>query len=102
MRSFRIVVVRDAQTVRRAANRRALLTIWDVTNLQVTEGAKAGAIEEGQRFLVSLTLTYNSQKSLTHLSDNKPDAVPTEELDGYPGRVSSVFNNDTTIPNFKD
>lgn len=63
MRSFRIVVVRDAQTVRRSANRRALLTIWDVTNLQVTEGAKPGAIEEGQRFLVSSLLTYNSKNA---------------------------------------
>lgn len=63
MRSFRIVVVRDAQTVRRSPNRRALLTIWDVTNLQVTEGGKPGAIEEGQRFLVSSLLTYNSKNA---------------------------------------
>ncbi|KAH8110699.1 hypothetical protein DFH11DRAFT_1802190 [Phellopilus nigrolimitatus] len=53
VRNFRVVVVRDARVSRRPANRLAQLTIWDVLGLCVSEGGKAGAIEIGQRFLMT-------------------------------------------------
>ncbi|EJC98658.1 uncharacterized protein FOMMEDRAFT_128955 [Fomitiporia mediterranea MF3/22] len=53
VRNFRIVQVRDARTARRPANRIAHLCIWDVLSLCVAEGGKAGAIESGQRFLMT-------------------------------------------------
>ncbi|KAL5533656.1 hypothetical protein ACEPAG_116 [Sanghuangporus baumii] len=53
VRNFRIVQVRDARTLRRPANRIAHLCIWDVLSLCVSEGGKAGAIEPGQRFLMT-------------------------------------------------
>ncbi|KAL5536048.1 hypothetical protein ACEPAF_4152 [Sanghuangporus sanghuang] len=53
VRNFRIVQVRDARTLRRPANRIAHLCIWDVLSLCVSEGGKAGAIELGQRFLMT-------------------------------------------------
>ena len=61
MRNFRIVIVRDAQTIRRPANRRAELTIWDVLGLVISEGAQPGAIEEGQRFRVRSVFVGSSE-----------------------------------------
>ena len=52
VRSFRILVVQDARTIRRPANRTALLTVWNVLQLTLTEGSLAGSFECGQRFLV--------------------------------------------------
>jgi hypothetical protein len=52
VRSFRILVVQDARTIRRPANRTALLTVWNVLQLNLAEGSSAGSFECGQRFLV--------------------------------------------------
>ena len=53
VRNFRIVAVRDAHTERKPANRLCHLTIWDVLSLCVSEGARPGALEVGQRFVVT-------------------------------------------------
>ena len=53
MLNFRIVIARDATPSHRAGKRRAVLTIWDILSLAVSEGGPAGKIEVGQRFLVS-------------------------------------------------
>ena len=52
VRNFRVIIVEDACTRRRPANRKAQLTVWDVLNLPFSEGADAGTFEIGQRFLV--------------------------------------------------
>ncbi|KAF8808104.1 hypothetical protein BYT27DRAFT_7338672 [Phlegmacium glaucopus] len=53
VRSFRILVVQDARTIRRPANRTALLTVWNVLQLSLAEGSSAGSFEFGQRFLIT-------------------------------------------------
>ena len=53
VRSFRILIVKDARTDRRPANRTAQLTVWDVLNLSLSEGSAAGTFELGKRYLVS-------------------------------------------------
>ncbi|KAF9479433.1 hypothetical protein BDN70DRAFT_906293 [Pholiota conissans] len=53
VRSFRVLIIQDARTLRRPANRKAQLTIWDVTNITFDEGDKAGAFEAGQRFMAT-------------------------------------------------
>ncbi|RDB29022.1 Breast cancer type 2 susceptibility [Hypsizygus marmoreus] len=53
VRSFRILIVQDACTQRRPANRNAQLTVWDVLNLSLSEGSAAGAFEAGQRYMVT-------------------------------------------------
>ena len=54
VRSFRILVVQDARTIRRPANRTALLTVWNVLQLNLAEGNSPGSFECGQRFLVGI------------------------------------------------
>ncbi|THH03452.1 hypothetical protein EW145_g6247 [Phellinidium pouzarii] len=70
VRNFRIVIVRDAQTRRRPANRIAQLTLWDVLSLCVSEGGRPGAIEIGQRFL------------LKGIADDKSRSNTTKRMDG--------------------
>ncbi|GLB35844.1 putative BRCA2, oligonucleotide/oligosaccharide-binding, domain 1 [Lyophyllum shimeji] len=53
VRSFRIIVVQDSCTRRRPANRKALLTVWDVLNLSFCEGGSPGSFGIGQRFIVT-------------------------------------------------
>jgi len=53
VRSFRILVVQDARTIRRPANRTALLTVWNVLQLNLAEGSSPGSFDCGQRFLVT-------------------------------------------------
>lgn len=53
VRNFRVLVVQDACTRRRPANRTAQVTVWDVLSLSLSEGAAAGSFEVGQRYLVS-------------------------------------------------
>lgn len=55
MRSFRILIIQDARTSRRPANRTAQLTVWDVVNITLDEGSQAGAFGVGQRFMVNLS-----------------------------------------------
>jgi len=62
VRNFRVVVVEDAYTQRRASHRNAQLTVWDVLSLSLSEGGKAGAFESGQRFRVT-NLTPTQQNS---------------------------------------
>ncbi|KAF8167376.1 hypothetical protein B0H34DRAFT_14333 [Crassisporium funariophilum] len=53
VRSFRMLIMQDARTTRRPANRTVQVTVWDVLNLQLAEGGRAGSFECGQRFLVT-------------------------------------------------
>ncbi|KAH9947131.1 hypothetical protein B0H21DRAFT_364507 [Amylocystis lapponica] len=53
VRSFRVVIAKDAQWVKREPLRRAQITIWDILGYTFSEGGQAGAIKEGQRFKVS-------------------------------------------------
>ncbi|KIY53699.1 hypothetical protein FISHEDRAFT_32826, partial [Fistulina hepatica ATCC 64428] len=53
IRSFRVVVVQDAQTCRRPQIRSAQLTVWDVTTLELYEGRPPGTVEVGHRFLIT-------------------------------------------------
>ncbi|KAF8625213.1 hypothetical protein AX15_005515 [Amanita polypyramis BW_CC] len=53
VRSFRVVVVQDACTRRRPANRVAQITVWDVLKLSFEEGGSKGPFEAGQRYLVT-------------------------------------------------
>ena len=47
--------MKDAYTNTRGGgdSRQAQLTVWDVLNLSIAEGSKAGDFKVGQRFLVS-------------------------------------------------
>jgi len=53
VRNFRVLVVEDVCTQRRPSHRNAQLTVWDVLSLTLSEGGKAGAFEQGQRFRVT-------------------------------------------------
>ena len=53
VRSFRVLLMRDARTTRRPANRAVELTAWDVLSLSFNE-APEGQFKEGQRFQVRL------------------------------------------------
>ncbi|PCH34230.1 hypothetical protein WOLCODRAFT_135579 [Wolfiporia cocos MD-104 SS10] len=53
VRNFRVVTVKDSQYRKREPQRTALLTIWDVLNVSLTEGSKPGHFVEGQRFQVT-------------------------------------------------
>jgi breast cancer 2 susceptibility protein len=53
VRNFRVLVVGDAETRRRPGTRTAQLTVWDVLSITHSEGGKAGAFEEGQKFRVT-------------------------------------------------
>ncbi|KAI0059444.1 hypothetical protein BV25DRAFT_1901580 [Artomyces pyxidatus] len=61
VRSFRILLLKDAVTSRRPANRIVELTVWNVLNLSFDEGHKPGYFKEGQRFRI--TNLIPSQKS---------------------------------------
>jgi len=61
VRSFRVLAVQDACTLRRPANRTAQMTVWDVLSLSLDEGSKAGDFACGQRYLaVNLMPTSQS------------------------------------------
>ncbi|KAI5116428.1 hypothetical protein M0805_000207, partial [Coniferiporia weirii] len=70
VRNFRIVVVRDARTHRRPAHRLAQLTLWDVLQLCVSEGALPGAIEVGQRFLMTSLVPTQHRAWMGHKKDD--------------------------------
>ncbi|PPQ69780.1 hypothetical protein CVT26_014168 [Gymnopilus dilepis] len=53
VRSFRMLIIQDARTLRRTNARTAQLTVWDVLGLSLEEGSRAGGFEVGQRFLVT-------------------------------------------------
>ncbi|KAG2756480.1 hypothetical protein P692DRAFT_20765976 [Suillus brevipes Sb2] len=55
VRSFRVIVVKDAYTPTRGGDsgRKAQLTVWDVLNLSIAEGSQAGEFKLGQKFLVT-------------------------------------------------
>ncbi|KAG1754940.1 uncharacterized protein EDB91DRAFT_1214138 [Suillus paluster] len=55
VRNFRVLIVKDAYTQTRGGNdgRKAQLTVWDVLNLLIAEGSKAGEFKVGQKFLVT-------------------------------------------------
>jgi breast cancer 2 susceptibility protein len=55
VRSFRVLLVRDARTTRRPAHRVVELTVWDVLSLSFNE-APGGQFKEGQRFQVRFNL----------------------------------------------
>jgi hypothetical protein len=55
VRSFRVLLMRDACATRRPARRVVELTAWDVLSLSFDE-ARAGQFKEGQRFQVRLDL----------------------------------------------
>ena len=55
VRSFRVLLMRDARTTRRPANRVVELTVWDVLSLSFDE-APGGRFKEGQRFQVRSNL----------------------------------------------
>lgn len=54
VRSFRIVLVKDAHTIRRPAQRQCQITVWDVLSLQLVEDDRPGDFKPGQRLLVSI------------------------------------------------
>jgi len=51
VRSFRVLLMRDARATRRRAHLVVELTVWDVLSLSFDE-ASAGQFKEGQRFQV--------------------------------------------------
>lgn len=55
VRSFRVLLMRDARTTRRPAHRVVELTVWDVLSLSFNE-APGGQFKEGQRFQVRFNL----------------------------------------------
>ncbi|KAL1737489.1 hypothetical protein EV714DRAFT_241592 [Schizophyllum commune] len=70
VRSFRVIVGRDARTNRKPANRNAQITVWDVMNLALYEGRPEGTIEVGHRFLIT-NLMPSAQSAWM---GNEPDA----------------------------
>jgi len=60
VRSFCVLLMRDARVARRPANRVVELTAWDVLSLSF-DGATAGRFKEGQRFRITNLLP--TQKS---------------------------------------
>ncbi|KAI0253208.1 hypothetical protein BJV78DRAFT_220331 [Lactifluus subvellereus] len=52
VRSFRVLLMRDARTTRRPARRVVELTVWDVLSLTF-DGAPAGHFKDGQRFQIT-------------------------------------------------
>ncbi|CAL1694441.1 unnamed protein product [Somion occarium] len=53
VRNFRVIQVHDAQSFRRPAVRTAQITVWNVLELHVSEGAAAGSFSPGQRFMIT-------------------------------------------------
>lgn len=53
VRSFRVLLMRDARTTQRPAHRAVELTAWDVLSLSFDK-APGGKFKEGQRFQVRL------------------------------------------------
>ncbi|ESK92722.1 rad51-associated protein brh2 [Moniliophthora roreri MCA 2997] len=62
LRCFRVVFIKDAQSNRRPANRKAQLTIWDVLDIQLSEGKPAGHFETGYRCIIT-NLMPSSQRA---------------------------------------
>lgn len=54
VRNFCVLIVKDACTRRRPANRQAQLTVWDATGLTSGDSAERAGFKTGQRFRVSL------------------------------------------------
>ena len=57
VRSFRVLLMRDARTTRRPAHRAVELTVWDVLSLSF-DGAPGGQFKEGRRFQVRLIISH--------------------------------------------
>jgi breast cancer 2 susceptibility protein len=57
VRSFRVLLMRDACATRRPARRVVELTVWDVLTISFDE-APAGQLKEGQRFQVRFRLSH--------------------------------------------
>jgi len=55
VRAFRVLIVQDACTVRRPANRIAQLTVWDVLTLHLDEGSNkpGGGFDVAQRYMAT-------------------------------------------------
>ncbi|KAF8514762.1 hypothetical protein JB92DRAFT_2917724 [Gautieria morchelliformis] len=53
VRNFRVLNVKDAQTVRKPSWRTAQVTVWDVMSLNVTEGGAPGSFNVGERYMIS-------------------------------------------------
>ncbi|KAA1468122.1 hypothetical protein DENSPDRAFT_372910 [Dentipellis sp. KUC8613] len=51
VRSFRVLFMKDACSIRKPSQRTAEITVWDVMSLSFDEGKQAGNFAEGQRFL---------------------------------------------------
>ncbi|KAH9070787.1 hypothetical protein EDB83DRAFT_2517952 [Lactarius deliciosus] len=70
VRSFRVLLMRDARVTRRPARRVVELTCWDVLSLSF-EGATAGHFKEGQRFqITNLMPTQKSAWMDRHAEDS--------------------------------
>jgi len=69
VRSFRMLVVQDARTLRKTGYREGVLTVWDALGLSLDEdeGKKGGGFDVGQRYLVSVLL--NSRLSVCLISN---------------------------------
>ncbi|KAI9444587.1 hypothetical protein H4582DRAFT_2070318 [Lactarius indigo] len=85
VRSFCVLLMRDARVARRPARRVVEMTCWDVLSLSF-DGAAPGRFKEGQRFQVSLAHTTPlglfvlSSSSIDHESDSHAEKC----LDGSP------------------
>ncbi|KAF8921973.1 hypothetical protein CPB85DRAFT_1209445 [Mucidula mucida] len=77
VRSFRVLVVKDARSGRKPANREAQLTVWDVLNVHLAEGRRAGSFQVGECCRV------------THLQPTQPSAW----MDSSPG--AQIFMSTT-------
>ncbi|KAI9453574.1 hypothetical protein BJY52DRAFT_1288754 [Lactarius psammicola] len=70
VRSFRVLLMRDARVMRRPAHRVVELTCWDVLSLSF-DGATAGHFKEGQRFqITNLLPTQKSAWMDRHAEDS--------------------------------
>ncbi|KAF8641071.1 hypothetical protein AX17_000715 [Amanita inopinata Kibby_2008] len=68
VRSFRVIVVQDARTRRRPANRVAQITVWDILNVFAGEDCKE-AFNVGQRYLVSYQPKSTGSNILLEVGD---------------------------------
>lgn len=62
VRSFRVLIIQDARSRRKPANRKAQLTFWDVVNLFLSEDGSAGSFELNRRYLVRVLFFWFSGK----------------------------------------
>ncbi|KAF9270659.1 hypothetical protein L218DRAFT_969147 [Marasmius fiardii PR-910] len=76
-RSFRVIFVQDAQSDRRAANRTAQLTIWDVLNVQLSEDKCPGHFEPGYRCIVTNLMPNKQRAWMGHVPGDEIYLVST-------------------------